>query len=228
MDVVKVIRQSGLVDEKKLAQAVEFQKETGSHLFYVLCKMRFINDTELVSALSKSFECECEKLDNFVPKPELFSKFPREFLETNLVVPLYQELGTLYVGVVNPADLDLLDEVRLIAGEKVEAVVVSPLKARETIEGFFVPAASVSGSDKLKKPQKSHVSAREKLNELVQELEDEAANADTAESVPASGGHDELYVYETRELLFSLIKVLNRKGLVALEDIIEAAGKGRD
>lgn len=226
MDSAQFIEDLELISPEQLEQAVEFQKETGSNIYYVICKMRFTTDQKLIEAVRKSCSCDVEKLENFAPKPDLFNKFPREFLEGNLIVPLYQELGTLYVGIPNPADIDLLDEIRLIAGEKVEALAVSPVLARNAVEDFFVPEKSSAAiSDKFKKPHKSHSDARQKLNDLVQELESQARHEHTEQQPPvqAAAESNELYVYETRELLFGLIKCLSNKGLVSVDEIIAAA-----
>lgn len=224
MDIAQIILQTGLINKEQLAQALEFQKETGSNLVYIICKMRFVNEDEFAATLAKQSGQQMQKLDAFTPDMDIVGKFPQEFLETNLVLPLKQERGALTVGVASPCSEDFLDELRLIAADKIETVLVPALKLNDCLKRCF-GGGDDAEANKVKVPHRHH-SARETLTELVHELEDQAKSRMPAIEPKLQGG--ELYTLETRELVFALIRVLENQGILTAQDILEAGSGAND
>lgn len=219
MDCAQILLQAGLVTQEQILQALELQKETGSPLPYVVCKLRFADEVAVAGVIARASDMAMVDLEGVKADAELLAKFPASFLEKNRVLPLGRIGGGLRVGVVEPCPEVVLDELRLISGDKVELVVVPPLTAlgllADALEG-----RQDAGDGKLKRPHR-HADGRAALSDLVQELEGQAQNAATAEPI---GNADELlYSFETRELLFALIKTLCEQGLVQKEEIIRAA-----
>ena len=223
MDIAQIILQTGLVNKEQLAQALEFQKETGSNLVYIICKMRFVGEDEVAATLAKQSGQLVQSLVGFSPDMEIVGKFPQEFLETNMVLPLKQERGALTVGVASPCSEDFLDELRLIAADKIETVLVPALKLNECLKHCF--GGEDAEINKVKVPHRHH-SARETLSELVHELEDQAKSRIPAPASKLQGG--ELYTLETRELLFALIRVLENQGILTVQDILDASSGAKD
>lgn len=216
MDIAQVILQAGLASQEQLAQALELQKETGSALPYILCKLRVAEETELAARLAALCRLSADPLEDFIPDMELLSRFPSDFLIKNQLLPLSHMNGRLRVGVIQPCPDELLDQMRLIAGEKVEIVVVPPLRAIAALEDGLGRGREPEGA-KVKQPHR-HYDGRMVLNELVQELSEEA-------EVPKQEkdeSDDALYGFETRELLFGLINTLVDLELLQRQDIIRA------
>lgn len=219
MDITQIILQTGLITREQLQQALNFQKETGGNLSYILCKMRFADELLFAKALSSQTGSKLDLIDNFKIDKELASKFPQAFLEDNLIVPLRREMNTLIVGCALPCPEECLDQLRLMAGQKVESVLVPPLRAHNLLNALYEETAvNTSDATKIKVPHR-HLNSREQLTELVQELESEAKDLPPTDPL----GPGDLYSFETRELLFGLIKTLTEQGLLRIEDIIEAA-----
>lgn len=217
MDIAQILLQAGLATQEQLLQAIELQKETGSSLPYIICKLRFAEEVAVAGKIASACGLSCDKLEGFRPDAELLAKFPADFLDKNQILPLSRAGGTLRAGVLQPVGDDLLDQMRMIAGEKVELVVLPPLKAAAVLEQCFGGEAAADDA-KVKRPHR-HADGRTALNELVQELEGEAEAAPAVVENP----DEELYTFETRELLFGLIKALCDQGMVQKEDIIRAA-----
>lgn len=219
------IIQTGLVSREQLEKAQALQGESGENLTYVVCKMCFADEQELAKALALEAGMEVEYLEGFEPDMEIVKKFTEEYLEDNLLVPLKREGGVLKIGVCSPLADDTLDELRMIAGEKIEVVIVPAVSARKLLDAMLYGGVSEDGS-KIKVPhKKQHHSARETLGDLVEELEHEAKERGD-EDIPINSA--ELYSYETRELVFALLHVLSERGLVSADEISYMAANLRN
>ncbi len=218
MDIAQILLQAGLASQEQLLQALELQKETGSPLPYVICKLRFAPEDRTAAAVAAACGLTVASLEGFKADPDLLAKFPAEFLERNRVLPLSRSNGAFRLGVIEPCEESVLDEMRLITGEKVELAVIPPLTAFAVLADALASKQDTPDG-KVKRPHR-HADARTALSDLVQELEGEAK---TPQGTVCANPDEQLYAFETRELLFGLIKALCDQGLVQKEDLIRAA-----
>lgn len=217
MDIAQLILQAGLASQEQLLQAIELQKESGNSLTYIICKLRFAEEEEVAARLAAACGLNADCLETFLPQKELIAKFPQDFLERNQLLPLSRDKGALRVGSPEPCAEELLDELRLIAGEKIEIVLVPAIRTAAVLEEYFGPDKTADDA-KIKLPHR-HLDGRAALTELVQEL---SVETKPVKPVSDAAVAEALYGYETRELVFGLIRVLEEQGMLQKEELLRA------
>ena len=87
----------------------------------------------MIECLAAEYGVPYAKLDARLLDPKVVDVLPREYVEKNLVLPLFLVRGLLTIAVSEPSNLFLIDEVRGLTGHKVQIIAASPKDIRRTI-----------------------------------------------------------------------------------------------
>ncbi len=141
LKVGEILIRAGLIDEMQLRAALGDQSNWGQRLGVTLVKMGLLEERDLVRALAQQLQLPVVDLEGKRVQPEVLELVPVEFAEKHLCVPLFvKEHGgvrTLHVGMDDPCDLEVLDDLEFRTGLKVQAVLVSPSGLWEAIDRLY-------------------------------------------------------------------------------------------
>lgn len=213
MHIGDMLLQSGIVTKEQLDEALAYQKSIGGHLGHIMVKLGFVTEDRLIQTLSNQLQIPTYDLDGFVPDDDVMAALPEEVLLRLNVVPIRKELGTLVVGVSDPADFSAIDELRMNYGGNVETLLVAPSKARDCLNRYFRHEDKTAGKPSSRQSRRG----RERLNDLVHELERESASSDA--DAPAQG----LENLTTRQIVLALVQTLQAKGVLTADEIEKRA-----
>jgi len=137
----EVLLADGLISEFQLSAALGEQARWGNRLGETLVHLGFLTEQELVRALSRRYRVPGVDLEGKRIDPEVLARVPREMAESGGCLPLFVEreqgLDVLYVGMEDPSNLTLLDDVSFRSGLRVRPVVAGPLQLRRAIAGHY-------------------------------------------------------------------------------------------
>jgi type IV pilus assembly protein PilB len=111
---------SGLIDEAQLERALAAQRLSGYLLGFVVLSLGLLDDDTLTAALGDHLGTPVADLRTEAVDPEAARLVPEEFARRHVVLPIRRENGHLAVAMVDPANLALLNDVRLLSGMAVE------------------------------------------------------------------------------------------------------------
>ncbi len=141
LKVGEILIRAGLIDEMQLRAALGDQSNWGQRLGVTLVKMGLLEERDLVRALAQQLQLPVVDLEGKRVQPEVLELVPVEFAEKHLCVPLFIKehggLRTLHVGMDDPCDLEVLDDLEFRTGLKVQAVLVSPSGLCEAIDRLY-------------------------------------------------------------------------------------------
>jgi type IV pilus assembly protein PilB len=83
--------------------------------------------------LARTYGIPHARLEPRLADPKAIETLPRDYIEKNLVFPLFSVRETLTVAVCEPTNLFLIDEIRGITGREVQVVAASPKDIRRMI-----------------------------------------------------------------------------------------------
>jgi hypothetical protein len=139
--VGEILIRAGLIDEMQLRAALGDQSNWGQRLGVTLVKMGLLEERDLVRALSQQLQLPVVDLEGKRVQSEVLELVPVSFAEKHLCVPLFvkEEASgrTLHVGMDDPCDLEVLDDLEFQTGLKVQAVLVSPSGLCEAIDRLY-------------------------------------------------------------------------------------------
>jgi type IV pilus assembly protein PilB len=128
----------GYLTEEQLHDALKEQKRGGRNklLGEVLVELEYCTEDQIVECLAKEYGVPYAKLDARMYDPKVVEVLPREYVENNLVMPLFVVRRTLVIAVSEPSNLFLVDELRGLTNLDVAIVAATPRDIRRMITGL--------------------------------------------------------------------------------------------
>jgi type IV pilus assembly protein PilB len=130
----KVLVERGYVTVEQLNQALEEQRgSAGKLLGEILVERGHCTDDQIIECLAAVYEIPYAKLEPRIADPKIADCLPREYIEKNLVFPLFKIRETLTVAVTEPTNLFLIDELHALTNLDVQVVATSAKDIRRMI-----------------------------------------------------------------------------------------------
>ena len=130
-----ILIERGVLTLEKLQEALELQKRSnGTKLLgEILIEREFCTEDQITESLAQVYVLPYAKLEPRLADPKIVEVLPREYIEKNLVFPLFKIRGVLTVALSEPTNLFLLDEMSRATNLQMQVVVASPKDIRRMI-----------------------------------------------------------------------------------------------
>lgn len=150
--VGEILVQAGIIDELQLTSALGEQTRWGRRLGMTLIKLGMVQEGQLVRALAKQFDLPVASLSGKKIAPEVIALVPAKIACEHSVIPLFVKKdgpkAQLFLGMEEPSDLGVLDDLAFRTGMLIRPVMVGPSEIGEAIDRYYtaksVPAAPLS------------------------------------------------------------------------------------
>ncbi len=127
--------EKGYLTPNDLQSALERQKQEGRKklLGEILVELEYCTEDQVIECLAAEYGVPHAKLDARLFDPKIVDVLPREYVEKNLVLPLFLVRGVLTIAVSEPSNLFLIDEIRGLTNVQVQIVASSTKDIRRMI-----------------------------------------------------------------------------------------------
>src|SRR4030043_447467 len=142
----QLLLKANIITEEQLKKAQSEQKMKGSNLSSVLIEMGYLSEDALIDFLHKRYGHPSINLSEVELDPKLVSLVGADFMHKNQVVPVRRSGSTLYLAIVDPFNVSVLDAIKFRTGYHIEALVASETDIKTTIERHLNPTASIDGA----------------------------------------------------------------------------------
>lgn len=176
-----ILEQKFGLSEAKLLEAVNVQQTKGGRLGEALLKIRAIEENQLLQALAIQFEMpwlphlELNQVDH-----EWIKKVPIHFARRYRVLPLKVDDGAIMVATTDPLETAALDDLRLLLGMPVKAVLTSSMSLLNSLNRAYDEVASPSGAEQVMED----IAASENLDRIAHELDEPQDLLDATDEAP--------------------------------------------
>ncbi|HPP51518.1 MAG TPA: ATPase, T2SS/T4P/T4SS family [Thermoguttaceae bacterium] len=125
----------GYLKPEDLQQALERQRQENRRrlLGEILIEAELCTEEQIQECLAVECGVPFARLDARLYDPRVVDVLPREYIEQNLVLPLFVVRGMLTVAVSEPSNLFLIDEIRSLTNLQVQIVAATPRDIRRMI-----------------------------------------------------------------------------------------------
>jgi len=132
--------QEEAITQAQLDQALAEQRRLNhtKRLGEILVAQRIVSEANLLKVLSRQLDCPVVDLNEQPPDRDALQIVPSEFALRHHLLPLRQTDHTLTVAMADPLDIQSMDDLRLLTGYDVEAVLASPSDIRRALEQFYM------------------------------------------------------------------------------------------
>src|SRR6478752_4714016 len=129
-----VLIERGYITVEQLNACLAEQRTGGGKLLgEILVDREYCTDDQITECLAAVYGVPYAKLETRIADPKIVDCLPRDFIEKNLVFPLFKIRGTLTVAVTEPTNLFLLDELHALTSLEVQVVAASAKDLRRMI-----------------------------------------------------------------------------------------------
>ena len=128
----------GYLSIESLERALGHQQEGGEGklLGEILVDLNVCTEEQIVECLAAEYGVPYAKLETRHYDPKVVDLIPRDYIEANLVLPLFLVRDTLTVAVAEPSNLFLVEELRSVTRRKIQIVAATPRDIRRMITGL--------------------------------------------------------------------------------------------
>jgi len=125
----------GYLTSDDLSSVLEKQKREGRKklLGELLVELDYCTEDQIVECLAAEYGVPYAKLEARLFDLKIVDILPREYIEKNLVLPLFLVRGVLTIAVSEPSNLFLIDEIRGLTKTQVQIVAASPKDIRRMV-----------------------------------------------------------------------------------------------
>jgi hypothetical protein len=132
-----MLKDAGIIDDFQLQTALSHQRNWGGKLGTVLIEMDFVKEEQLARVISDKlqipyvnlFEPEVPQAVIKLIKPEIAKKYQ--------VMPAKKEAGALVLAMVDPLDIEAMDEIRFITGLTIKPSLALKSEIKDAIRQYY-------------------------------------------------------------------------------------------
>jgi type IV pilus assembly protein PilB len=171
---------SGLATAAQVDAALEEQHRTGLRLGETLIAQGVLDEIELARALATMFDLPYRDLTLAPPDPAALTYFPKAFCQSHGVLPVEVENGVVVVALVDPRDMQTIDDLRMLSSAPMRLEVVAPEQLRQAIERSFDDFELVA----------SDTDAASAAAEAPMSIDIRPVSSSSSDATPSEGRHD--------------------------------------
>jgi hypothetical protein len=149
LKVGEILLQAGIIDEIQLKAALSEQRQWGHRLGLTLVKMGMIEEDELIRALAMQLGLPVATLGGKRIPPEAIALVPARVAIEHSVIPLFVKrdgnAGKIFLGMEDPSNVEVLDDLSFRTGLEIQPVMVAPTDLGQAIDRYYVQKEESSG-----------------------------------------------------------------------------------
>lgn len=137
----EILMEQGTLDAEQIKRAQLYSKQNNVSVAEAIIKFGFASEEKVTAALAKHFAVPYASKENGILVPEreqnLQELIPEKFARENMVVPLFVEETELAVAVLDPTNVFLLENIKMMSGKQVQPFVASKSQLLNVIDSFY-------------------------------------------------------------------------------------------
>jgi type IV pilus assembly protein PilB len=144
-----ILVDQGVMTDAQVSRSLLMQSETGARLGEVVAQLGYVTPVQLSEALAWQSMYGLSALAEVLPNPSISRVLTENFCRARMVLPVdLDSKRSLILAMVDPGDVETIDDVRLITGIQVRAVAATRAIITEAWDIVFSSRAPLDGSDK--------------------------------------------------------------------------------
>jgi len=163
----------GVITAEQLEVGLREQKKSGDFICTTLVKLGIATEEKIFGILSQQLNIPYVKLKDKEIPPSVIEKVPAKFASHYKIIPLDFKDNILVIAITDPLDIRTLDDIRLLLGWEVKAVLSSELEIQDAIRKYYgVGAETLESIIAQKSPDEELMMETEKAEDLEVMAED--------------------------------------------------------
>lgn len=137
LNIEQRLIKEGIISQQQL-QTLRLEQERSSvSLIKAIRRLNFVPEEILIDFLADKLHLVRFSLANFLPSGDILAFLPAEFCHQNKVIPIFKEGNELAVGVLDPLDTSLLEELRFRTGLFIKPYLVKEEELNNILSQYY-------------------------------------------------------------------------------------------
>jgi type IV pilus assembly protein PilB len=222
----EILIEAGLIDQSGLRSALAEQQRWGGPLGRIMIDLRLVSEVNLVNALSKQLHVPTVDLDKVSPTAEVLALIPAEFAVDNVLLPFKREGKFLDVALSDPANLGIVDELRIRTQLNIRSHLAGPKALERALARFYHRGAGMLAPSMQRDDGQLGAAAPAQeyhVRHTGIELDEAPAGVNPSEVAALQTRITKLeqLISRDEEVLRKLLSLLIEKGVASREEILE-------
>lgn len=137
----EILMEQGTLTAEQVKRAQLYSKQNNVSVAEAIIKFGFASEEKVTAALSKHFAVPYASKENGILVPEreqnLQEIIPEKFARENMVIPLFVDETYLAVAVLDPTNVFLLENIKMMSGKQVQPFIASKSQLLNVIDAFY-------------------------------------------------------------------------------------------
>ncbi|MBW2689659.1 MAG: response regulator [Deltaproteobacteria bacterium] len=135
----EILIEAGVVDEHQLERALEKQKGTGRRLGQVLEEIGVVTERDIAAVLARQFGFKTvANIARATFSKELLALCDSDMAMNKMLFPLKKEGSTLFLAMVNPLDIEIIDNLSFKCGLRIVPCVTTPTEIQSAVNRHYL------------------------------------------------------------------------------------------
>jgi type IV pilus assembly protein PilB len=135
--LIEALKESALIPQDKLDQAVEIHNKQGGNLGNILLAKGFIKEKDLALSLSASLNIPMINLARFKIDPEIINLIPEKIAKQYKVIPVSRMADNVTLCMSDPLDIFAIDSIKALTSYNIEPVISTEKEIIEAINNYY-------------------------------------------------------------------------------------------
>lgn len=136
-----------LISAEQLNSAIEYQKKNNITLGSAFVSLGYIRDEDMAQALSRMLGYPVIDLDQFEIYPEVISLIDVETAKKNMLLPIHRIRTFLTLAMVDPTDLETIENIRFRTGLAIQPVITSESALQKALVKYYGDSEGMPAQD---------------------------------------------------------------------------------
>ena len=133
----EILIASKKISQEELDKALAVQKNTGKKLGKILVEMGMLEEKAVYEFLALQLNIPLIDLNNMPIDPDVIQLVPEKIIRKYQILPILRKSNVLILAVVDPLNVDAIDDVSFITRYEIEPVLCTETSMREFIDQLF-------------------------------------------------------------------------------------------
>jgi len=132
-----LLLQEKLINRDQLKEVEDFQKKNDVTTGTAIISLGYISEEDMAQALSRQLGYPYINLDQFEVYPDVINLIPVEIATKYLIMPIHRIRSFLTLAMVDPTDLDVIEDIRFRTGLSIQPVIASETGITNAIKKYY-------------------------------------------------------------------------------------------
>ena len=133
----ELLKERKLINDAQLKEALDIQKEKGGLIGEILVSLGYVKEEDIAQALTIQYGFPYLPLDNYEIDPEVIKVIPEEMARKYGVIPIDKIGTTLTVAMVNPLNINTLEELEALTKCVIQPFVTISTSFQKALKKYY-------------------------------------------------------------------------------------------